>query len=192
MGSLAATRSRSCAPIGFCTAKFTPNFARVVAGPAFLRLRRFVLASSSGEADPPCARWNVLSSTRWQATVRRLSGRILQGAADGRGNCAETRNELGENFRRERLVSVALGHLGRVVQERRKPGAHAGNFRRAHSASPRSCHGHRPRLVKFGPKAFGPLLANALTTTRSTLRKVDRLLLKTMPRQIAEGARSAG
>src|SRR5438874_12251241 len=115
MGSLAATRSRSCAPIGFCTAKFTPNFARVVAGPAFLRLRRFVLASSSEEADPPCARWSVLSSTRWQATVRKLSGRILQRAADGRGNCAETRNEPSENFRRERLVSVALGHLGRVV-----------------------------------------------------------------------------
>src|SRR6266550_1735840 len=53
MGSLAATRSRSSVPIGFSTAEFTPNSARVVAKPAFLRLRRFVLASSSGEADPP-------------------------------------------------------------------------------------------------------------------------------------------
>src|SRR5204863_7601071 len=107
MGSLAATRSRSCAPIGFCTAKFTPNFARVVAGPAFLRLRRFVLASSLVEVDPPCAGWNVLSSTRWQATVRSLSHRVVQGAADERGNRAQTRNELGEDGRRERQVSVA-------------------------------------------------------------------------------------
>jgi hypothetical protein len=39
----------------------------------------------------------------------------LQRAADGCGDGPERRNELGENFRREGLVPIALRHLGRIV-----------------------------------------------------------------------------
>jgi hypothetical protein len=69
IGSLAATRSRSSVRIGFSTAEFTPNSARVVATSAFSSLRRLLSASSSEK--PIHLRWNALSSTRWQTTARR-------------------------------------------------------------------------------------------------------------------------
>src|SRR4029077_8319232 len=101
MGSLAATRSRSSLPIVFSTAEFTPNSGIVVARSAFLRLRRSVVASSSGEADPPLRK--VEPSPRRLLSALANNGPkafgpnlILQLAADSRGNGAETRNELGE------------------------------------------------------------------------------------------------
>src|SRR5215211_7400095 len=39
----------------------------------------------------------------------------LQASTDGCGNRAETRNEPGENLRRQRLIAVALRHFGGIV-----------------------------------------------------------------------------
>jgi len=40
-------------PTDFSTTNITPIYRRLVAAAAFLRLRRLMSASSSGEADPP-------------------------------------------------------------------------------------------------------------------------------------------
>ena len=64
-----------------------------------------------GEADPP------KGGTRCPQRVgkQRPEGPNLQRATDCCGHGAETRNELGENLRRQRLIAVALGHFGRIV-----------------------------------------------------------------------------
>ena len=58
------------------------------------------------EADPP--RWNALSQ---RVGNQAREAQALHFATNSRGDCAQARDELGENFRRQRLVTIALGLL---------------------------------------------------------------------------------
>ncbi len=52
-------------PTDFSTTNITPIYRRLVAAAAFLRLRRLMSARLQEKPIHLCARWNALSSTRW-------------------------------------------------------------------------------------------------------------------------------
>src|SRR5581483_1604118 len=114
-------------PTGFCTAKFTPDSARVVARSEFQHLRRLFSHRFQEKPIPPKVERVILNALSEGSEGFGIE--FLQRAADRCRDAAETRNQLGENFRRERLVSVALGQLRRIVHfdhERVRAGRHGG------------------------------------------------------------------
>jgi len=114
---VAEARSRLVFPLQ----SLPPNSARVVAASvlapsaidsASVRAR----LAFSGEADTPkVERLPRRTPQRVGNNGANGSRRIYNARADGCGNRAKTRNELGENLRRKGLVPVALGHFGRIV-----------------------------------------------------------------------------
>ena len=120
IGSLAATISRSSVRLDFCTVSCRRKETEIQSRPNSVALdpgRR----GSRGAGH--------ISQHFWVAHASRVLARAsspsrtflgaksngLQFSADGCGDGAEPRNQIGKNFRRERLIAVALGQLRGIV-----------------------------------------------------------------------------
>src|SRR5437899_6726018 len=96
IGWLVATVSGSSSRICLFTANLTPNYCRVVAA-------SLSDAPRACKHFSPALRTCLREDTAWQAAKR------LQLATDRCGDGAEARNQIGKNFRRQRLIAIAFG-----------------------------------------------------------------------------------
>src|SRR5439155_17805014 len=101
-----------------------------------------------------------LYETRDASAAKRLSATLrtakrLQRAPDGCGDGAKPGDELSENFRRQRLVTVALGQFGRIVHfdhERVRTGSDCGetHLRDKFAQTERMCRIDNDWQMRFG------------------------------------------